>query len=267
MITGLNSIAGLQVAQATEANSREIIRSSAQHARAIEHFRENIAAVETVDDLMGDPELYGFVMRAFDLEAQIPGKALMKKMFESDISDTSALVNRLTDPRFREIYKALDFGPDGVGTTNTLSQSWQDWMVDRYVTRQFLDARESENETVGRALYFREQAGGIETAFDILKDKDVAKVLRTAFGIPEATVGLDIDKQAELLLEKIDLETLSDPDEVTKIMQRYVAIADALSGAGAAQNTAVQLLQPRGSFAPVTFDFEMLSAVPQNPYR
>ena len=46
-------------------------------------------------------------MKAYNLEDQIFGKAMMEKVLKSDISDSSALVNRLTDSRFKEFHKAM----------------------------------------------------------------------------------------------------------------------------------------------------------------
>lgn len=261
-----NAPLGLRIAETTEATSREIIRNSAQHEREIAYFRDNIANVQSVDDLMGDQRLYSFVMRAFDLEDQIFGKALMSKMLKSDISDRSALVNRLTDPRFKEIYEAFNFTSGGERTYRTESAAWVADVEKRYVTRQFLNGVEKGNPTVARALEFREKAGGVKNAYDILKDADLSEVVRVAFGIPSETAGLDIDKQAQIIADKLDLETLSDPDEIARIMNRYTIIADAQSGAAAAANTAVQLLQPYDAAALVTIDLEAISALPRSPY-
>ncbi|MEO1959768.1 MAG: DUF1217 domain-containing protein [Paracoccus sp. (in: a-proteobacteria)] len=261
----------LKLVDATEEKQRELIRTSAQHARAIDHFRQNIADVETVDQLMADPELYGFVMRAFDLEDQIFGKALMSKMLKSDISDPDALVNRLSDPRFKELYRSLEFGTDGVNTLKTLSRRWQDMVVDRYVTRQFIDGNDAQNAIVGRALEFREKAGSVNNVYDILKDRDLSNVLRTALGIPDSVAGIDIDKQADIFLKKLDLADLKDPAKVEKLMRRYTAIADAQSGPAAlAGNAAVTLLNAAasgGGWLPVTIDISAISALPSNPYR
>ncbi|MHA6345253.1 DUF1217 domain-containing protein [Roseivivax sp. CAU 1761] len=261
----------LTLVKSTEGTARDLIRSAPQHDRAITHFRENIAKVNSVDDLMADPELYGFMMRAYDLEDQIFGKALMSKMLKSDIGDPEALVNRLTDPRFKELYKALEFGTDGVNTLKTISRKWQERVVERYVTRQFINGNETQNETVGRALEFREKAGSVSNVFDILKDRDLSKVLRTALGIPEAVAGIDIDKQAEIFKAKLDLEDLKDPEKVDKLMRRYVAISDALAGPAALSgNAAVTLLSSAasgGGWLPVTIDITAVSALPSNPYR
>ncbi|WP_212522769.1 DUF1217 domain-containing protein [Actibacterium sp. MT2.3-13A] len=271
-ISGMNARLGLQLVDATSARQAEMIRNSAQHARAITTFRDRVSAIETVDQLMADRDLYVFVMKAFDLEDQIFGKAMIGKVLKSDIGDRSSLVNRLTDPRFREMHEVLGFGPNGVGNLNTLSRKWREAMVDRYVQRQFINAQADQNETVGSVLEFRRKAGTVRNAFDILKDRQLAGFLRTALGIPEETVQLDIDRQAEILRGKLDLGKLQDPKEVEKLVARYVAISDATNAAALQQNAAVQLMNGAlaagagGRFVPVTIDIAAISATPRLPY-
>lgn len=241
-ISGLSSLTALNLVDATRDSQLETIRNSAQHSRAIEYFKENIKDVETVDQLIDDPDLYGFVMRAFDLEDQMFGKAMIKKILESNIEESDALVNRLTDPRFREMYNEMGFQEDGQGNINTILKSWQNRMVDRYVERHFMNAADEQNATVGTALEFRAKAGDISNVYEILSDSGLTQFFQTALGLPSQMSGLDIDKQAAILESKLDLEDLNDPEFVEKMIRKYVAISDALSGTATAQNGALQML-------------------------
>lgn len=271
-ISGMTAQLGLHLVDATSARQAEMIRDSAQHARAISQFRERIGDIETVDELMADRDLYVFVMKAFDLEDQIFGKAMIEKILKSDINDSTSLVNRLTDPRFREMHEVLGFGADGVGNFNTLWRSWQEEIVDRYVQRQFINAQAEQNETVGSVLEFRRKAGDVKNAFDILKDAQMAAFMRTALGIPDETVQLDIDRQAEILNSKFDLSKLQDPAEVEKLVGKYVAISDATNTDNLQQNAVVQLMNSAvsvgagGQFVPVTIDITAINAAPRLPY-
>lgn len=272
-ISGMSALLGLQLVDATSDRQAEMIRSSAQHARAIAGFRERMGDIETVDQLMADHDLYVFVMKAFDLEEQIFGKAMIGKILKSDINDSSSLVNRLTDPRFREMHKVLGFGNSGTTNFNTLWSSWREEMVDRYVQRQIINSQAERNEAVGLALEFRRKAEGVKSAYDILKDSDLSTVLRTALGIPDETAQLDIDRQAEIINGKFDLKKLQDPAEVEKLIRKYVVISDAQNTENLAQNAAVQLVNAAvsagsgGQFVPVTIDITAISAAPRLPYR
>lgn len=272
-ISGMTAQLGLQLVDATGGRQSELIRNTAQHARAIANFRDRIGDVVTVDQLMADRDLYVFVMKAFDLEDQIFGKAMIEKILKSDVNDPKALVNRLTDPRFKEMHEVMGFAPGGGNNFNTLWGSWQEEMVDRYVQRQFINAQAEQNESVGAVLEFRRKAGGVSNAFDILKDKELSAFMRTALGIPDETVQLDIDRQAGILTAKFDLAKLKDPAEVEKLVRKYVAISDATNAATLQQNAAVQLMNGAvsvgagGQFVPVTIDITAISTTPRLPYR
>jgi hypothetical protein len=241
-ISGLPSLTALNLVDATRDKQLDLIRNSAQHKRAIEHFRANIKDVETVDQLMADQDLYAFVMRAFDLEDQIFGKGMIEKVLKSNIEESDALVNRLTDTRFREMYTELGFGTNGEGNLNTILKTWQNRMVNRYVERQFINSTWDQNETVATALEFRKAVKDIDTPYDILKDPTMTDFFRTVYGLPKQLSGLDIDKQAEIIEAKVDFDALTDPAEVEKMVRKYVAISEALSGSAAANNAAVQML-------------------------
>jgi hypothetical protein len=259
-VAGLPTQLALKLVDATEEKQRDLIRNSAQHSRAIEHFLGNIKKVETVDQLMEDPELYAFVMRAFDLEDQIFGKAMMSKILKSNIEESDALVNRLTDPRFKALYKEMGFGTDGVGNINTILKSWQTRMVDRYVDRQFVNAQSEENDTLGTVLEFRRKVDGITRPIDVLKDRGLTEFFQTALGLPKQLSGLDIDRQVAILNKKFDFEKLSDPEEVDRLISRYVAISDATKGVSQVQNGAITLMQGAvnsgNSFLSAVFDLD-----------
>ncbi|KAF0674635.1 DUF1217 domain-containing protein [Profundibacterium mesophilum] len=265
---GLSTQLGLSLVDATRDRQEELIRNTVQNARSINAFRERIADVETVDQLIEDRELYTFVMKAFDLEDQIFGKALIGKMLKSNIEEPDALVNRLSDPRFREMYQELGFGTDGTGNLNTILFKWQERMVDRFVDRQFINAQTEQNETLGIVLEFRAAATKIETPFDILKNADLSRFMRRALGIPDSAAGLDIDRQAALFTKKFDLEKLQDPAEVRKLERKFVAVSDALDTERLASNAAVQLMRGAvqagagGGFTPITLNIEAITASP-----
>ncbi|EAR51743.1 hypothetical protein OG2516_06756 [Oceanicola granulosus HTCC2516] len=271
-ITGLATPAALKLVDATRDQQLEMIGSSTRHARAIDTFRERVGGIETVEDLLADQDVYAFVMRAYDLEDQIFGKALVGKVLEGDITDSKALINRLTDPRMRELYTGLGFTEGGTKNANTLDPAWQEAMVDRYVEQHFINAQADQNATVGVALEFRRAAPEISTWMDVLKDADLSTLMRTALGVPSSVAQLDIDKQAELFARKFDITKLQDPAEVEKLVRKYAIISDALSGSAASNSAAVQMLSNSaagmaGSYVPITLDISAITSLPSAPYR
>lgn len=260
-ISGFSAVNGLAIVDRTRDAQLESLKNQPQHQRAIENFYEKISDVETVDQLMEDYELYSFVMKAYDLEDQIFGKAMMSKILKSNVEESDALINRMTDPRFRELYDDMGFGTDGVGNLNTILSSWQDRMVDRYVERHFINFQTEGNETVGSVLEFRNKVGDINNAFDILKDSQLTSFFQKALGLPSSVSGLDIDKQAELLESKLDIESLQDPEVADKLVRKFVAISDALNNTATSNNIALQLISPIGSSSQIVTGTIGISAI------
>ena len=263
-ISGMSGILALQLVNATEDKVLDLTAKEGQHARGIAHFRETIGSVETVDDLLADHELYSFVMKAYDLEDQIFGKAMIRKLLESEIDDDEALINKMTDKRFDSLYEGLGFTDGGTRNANVLSSDWQDGLVDLYVRRQMLNDYGDENAIVGTVLEMREAIGGVKSAYDILGDTKLIDFFQTVLGLPSEISALDVDRQSAILEEKLDIENLGDPEYIRSLEIRYVSLKEAESGAAVDNNAAVQLLSSSGGrsgrFNIVTLDIDAITA-------
>lgn len=77
--------------------------------RETEYYQANIGKVETVDDFMSDYRLYSYAMKAHGLEDMIYARAFMKKVLESDLTDSSSFANTLTDNRYQDFAAAFSF--------------------------------------------------------------------------------------------------------------------------------------------------------------
>ena len=269
-ITGVSTNIGLSLVDATRDRQLEVLRDSVEHSRAISAFRERISSVQSVEQLIEDRELYVFVMKAFDLEDQIFGKAMIRKVLESDINERTALVNRLTDPRFREMHEVMGFGAVGTENSNTSSLIWQEQMVDRYLETKFINNVAEQNANVGVVLEFRRKVGDIEKPLDILKDREIAEFIRRALGLPDEIAQLSLDRQKEIITSRLDLNTLKDPSQIEKLVRKYVALSDALNPEGVFQNASVILMQnavnTRGFVNPIPLDISAVSSAPTRPY-
>ena len=264
-ISGLGTNLSLQIIDKTRDKQLDAMANSPQHKRAIDYFKENIGSVVTVDDLLDDYQLYSFTMKAFGLEDQMFGKAMMKKVFESDIEDRGALVNRLNNGMFKEIYKSFDFKYEGTMNYTTYKTEWKKEIVDKYLDTQFENKKMDESESVGIALYAERKASTMKSWYHVLADKDMASFMRTALGIPDSMAQVPIDKQKKLFEEKFDIEKLQDPEEVDKLQVKYGAMYDALNGgANSPASPLVSLFNPintSGSFVPATIDITSITAL------
>lgn len=244
-ISGLGSQLALNLLDRTEDRQMELLRDDPRHKRAAEAFRERVGAITSPQEFVADFEVYSFVMRAYDLEDQIFGRGLIRKMLESDPSDSTALINRLTDSRFGELHGALRFTTaDGPQQPDFNNPFWQQAIVDRYFERTYINETAEQNSTVGTVLEFREKVGEIDNWFDVLKDGEMTEFFQVALSLPSEMSGLDVDKQRDILEKKYALEKLADPEERDRLISRYVAISDALNPqTPTATSTGLQVLQ------------------------
>ncbi len=171
-ITGLSSNLALNLIDATKDRQLDSMRTEPMHKRAEADFRERIGAITSPEEFVQDYEVYSFVMRAFDLEDQIFGKGIMRKILESDPDDDSSLLNNLSDSRFDEIHEAMGFTTSGgvAQVPNFNDQFWVHGIVEQYYGINFVNEHDAANETVGTVLQFREAVSELTAWYGVLKD-------------------------------------------------------------------------------------------------
>jgi hypothetical protein len=84
-----------------------------------------------------------------------------------------------------------------------------------------------QNEGLRLALYFTRKASSITSPYQILADKALTQVVQTAMGWSSTISSSDIDMQAKMITDKINLTDFQDPTKVTKFVQRFAAMWDA----------------------------------------
>ena len=271
-ISGLGSSTALKIIDATREKQMNLMSKDPANKRAEQAFRERIGTITSPKELVADYEVYSFVMRAFDLEEQIFGKGLIRKMLESDPVAPDSLMNRLSDSRFRELHLALGFTTEaGPQVPNLSASKFQDAVVAKFYNRQYIDENDSQNETVGTILQFRDKFSGINNWFQVLSDEKLSNFFQVALGLPKQMSSLDIDKQKKLLTEKFDLKKLADPDERQRLITKFAAISDVLNPQTfQSNNTALSLLQSfnmGGQFVPFTIDITAVTFSASRLYR
>ncbi|MGC2855640.1 DUF1217 domain-containing protein [Novispirillum sp. DQ9] len=212
--------------------------------RDVDYIRSNIAKVENVDDLMDDYKLWQSVATAFGLGDNAFAKGLFKKLLTEDSSKPESLVNRLVDPRYKELAKF--FQMDTKGTANFKDASWVNKLVDKYTTRTFESEAGAGNPAVQSALYFQRKAPEITSYYQILADDKLYEVVRHAVGLPDSFARVDVDRQAEMLKSKFSLDDLKNPAKLGRMVERHLAIADAetiQSGSSLGNSTGAMALQ------------------------
>jgi len=146
------------------------------------------------------------------------------KALTGGVDDSDSFANRLADPRYKEL--VTDFNFVRYGSTTTVFTRTQQGTVDRYV-RQTLEVQAGQdNDGVRLALYFQRKADSATTPYSLLADKALLKVTQVMLGIPEGSGTLAIEKQADLISKKLNIDDLKDPEKVEKLLTRFSVLWD-----------------------------------------
>jgi hypothetical protein len=190
-----------------------------QVARQTENYLADIGKIKSIDDFVKNERVYRYAMQAFGLEDMIYAKAMVKKILTEGLEGSTALANRLNDPRFKELAGVFNFKTYGETTTDTTEA--KQGVVDRFVRLQLENQNGQQNEGVKLALYFARKAPNLTSTLGILADKSLLKVMQTALNISESTGLMDLDKQAKMYADRIDIADFKDPAKLDKFIIRF----------------------------------------------
>jgi hypothetical protein len=224
-----------------------------QNANDTEYYMKHIGEIRSLDEFMADDKLYRYAVKAFGLSDMAYAKAFMRKVLEGGIDQRDSFANKLSDPRYKEFADAFNFARY---PTSATSMEWaQKGTVDRFVRQQLEEQIGNDNENVRLALYFQRKAPELTNAFQVLADPALLQVVQTALGIPRESSAMPIDKQAEIISERLDFEKLKDPEELNKFLVRFSAMADVQ--AGPSMSAALTILVGPPASAAMTTDLLM----------
>lgn len=211
----------------------------------IEYFEKQMETITTVDQLLADSRTVNFLLESQGLDPKSVAKDDLKQMFASDLDDPKSYVNQLSDKTFAKIVSSFNFDiegnltPDTVGTVQQRSDVLQ--TVNSYYRQTLEEEQGSSNEGVRLALYFERKASSITSAYDVLGDTALLNFFKTAYNLSTYFSSMDLEKQAATVEKFVELDQLSDPDYVQKVIQRFTALYDSQNGA--ANSPALSILQ------------------------
>jgi hypothetical protein len=212
-------------------------------ARETAYYLAHIQEVKSIDDLLGNQRLFAFAMKAFGLEDMTYAKAFMRKVLSEGVDSNEAFARKLNDQRYREFAEAFNF--KRYGETATVFERTRQGTVDRYVRQVMEEDAGSQNEGVRLALYFQRKAPTLTSAYGILADAALLKVAQTALGLPASMSNMDIDRQADIIAARLDIEDLKDPAKLGKFLTSFAARWDIANQPATAAEPALLFAQPR----------------------
>ncbi|TGQ16439.1 MULTISPECIES: DUF1217 domain-containing protein [unclassified Mesorhizobium] len=186
------------------------------------YYLANITKVKSVDDLMSNNRLYTYALAAYGLDSATEDKDLIKSVLQGGVRDPESVANKQTNKAYAGLASAFNFEQYGENAT-TYVQAQQP-TVDMYMRQTLEEDAGKTNEGVRLALYFQRKAPDITSWYDVLADTALASVVRTALGLPDSFATADIDKQAQLFEQKLDIKDFTDPDKLGKFLTRFTSM-------------------------------------------
>ncbi len=229
--------------------------------RETEYYRANIGSIKTVDEFIKNDRLFKYAMKAFGLGDMDYAKAFMAKAMNEGIRDDESFANKLTDKRYADFVSTFNF--EALGDLATSMPTVQQPVVDKYLRQTLEEDAGQTNEGVRLALYFERKAPDLTNWYEVLADKALATVIRTAFGLPESFASADIDKQVKLFESKMDIADFADPEKLAQFMTRFTSLYELQNPTSTAQ-TSVSVLFSQPTTVGVSTD--LLLAMQQLRY-
>jgi uncharacterized protein DUF1217 len=228
----------LSAAAAYRLHSENLTRSTAAAARSplvareTAYYLAHIGEVKSVADLTGDRRLLRYALKAFGLEDMAYAGAFIRRVLEGGVDAPRSLANSLADPRYREFAETFNFARYGAATTSFTRT--QQGTVDRFVRQTVEENAGRESEGARLALYFERKAPSVRNTYGLLADRALLKVVQVALGLSEATSRMDIDRQARLIEERIDIADFREPAQLRRFLERFTSLWDVANAGTAA---------------------------------
>lgn len=147
-------------------------------SREADYYKANISKVKSVDDFMKDDRLYNYAMKAYGLEDMAYAKAFMRKVLDSDLSDSDSFANKLTDTRYRDFAASFNFNEE-----TAIAQT--DNQIDDFIGiySQTMESQEAKAST--ETSYFNAMMGKITNVDELLSNDRLRSYMFTSFGLDD----------------------------------------------------------------------------------
>ena len=185
------------------------------------YFRQLIANVGNVDDLVDNEVMRSYVASAMGLDPLYTTAATVRDVLVSDLSDPDSAAN--ANDTYRAVAQAFNFNTDGSLDTGVAAQdaAQADALSTLFLENYDDDVVETEEK---RTLYYRSNIANVGHVNDLLNDSLLYSYVLNSYGIDPAEVTKSTIKQV----------LLSDPTSATSYTSlvrdsRFTALAKAFN--------------------------------------
>lgn len=191
-----------------------------QTEQARQYFLDTIESIKDVDSLVQDRRLLAFTLSAFQLDDQIDAVGLVKRVMSEPLDDARSTVNRLIEPRYRQLAEAIQplvDNPDHFsipGVADAIVTGWE--------MNEFEKWQGERNPALREALFFERSISSIENNWQVIGNRTLSKVVRIGLGLPQEFGALDPDQQKARLDKLFDPEDMKDPQKLERFVERFL---------------------------------------------
>jgi hypothetical protein len=166
-------------------------------------YRSAIDNVDSVDDLLRISTLYTYALQAFGLDPDVESKAKIRLVLTSDLSNPGSFANLQSDPRYRELAAAFNFGPTGGTQQLRQAQTNEDELATIRVYNTRVGSSDAEIASAkAEGTYYHDTIGKVASVDEFLADKRLMAYVSKAFAL-DGTVTSDTLRKA-LLSDPMD---------------------------------------------------------------
>jgi hypothetical protein len=211
------------------------LNAPGSYSTSASYFKSTIGSTVGVDAFLADPKLVAVGLSAFHIDELAGAPATIRTLLTQDPNAQGALAQ--TDPRYMGFAKA--FAPlakgqrVGADTINGVLSAFQ--------------ANEFQKMLDPNAQRALSNGSNALSVYQILADRTLTAVTRTALSLPDSVAALDVDQQISALNRAgFDVNKLQDPTYLNTFIKRFL-VNTGMSQASQAPSLAVLFQTDDGS--------------------
>ncbi|MEL7041461.1 MAG: DUF1217 domain-containing protein [Pseudomonadota bacterium] len=260
----LSGFGGWSFLQATYDRQLQAFSNAPQIQNDSAYFKEKLAQPMAIEDFLADSRLRRIALTSYGLDGEEWKVGFHRKVLEEVQDPASTFLARLNNPQYTRFAEGLRPSNGTISLTGTQV----DELVARYAAESFEVAVGEQDNSMRLSLNYQSEIGELVTdgatdetiLFRLLGSVPVRTVLESALGLPTDIRSLPIERQAEILDERLksqlnisSLQDLKSPELVERTVQRYQALQGLTQNVAATgpSATALTLLSNAAGFGAV----------------
>ena len=132
------------------------------------------------------------------------------------------------------------------GGPTVSSSSFIQQVVQKYTEAQFENVIGNTSNALKEARYAQQQLPKITNWYSVIADRPLANVIQTVLGLPSSFGVVDVDQQARVFGQRMNIKDFQSPAKLSKLLSQFVALSD-MQAQNSANSAALQMLNSASS--------------------